>query len=337
MRYLIICDNFSGPLIPIARWLNGRPDSETLLASDRVRYPVGLKKIILKISPAKAAQEDSLDCAASIIQKAKYAKKIFQSVRESGFYPDKIFIFSVSGISLAGIEVFEDAQKIIFLERDRIYNKAKARALGALRDQLLLDSDFAFCFSPALMTNLPKPLSSCVSLAPLCVDPAFYPKNAEKRLTVFYLKNLDPEALAPWLESAREYARRGRAAIFLPTKQEAKAMQEELKPLQAWAGCDPSLDTARAIFSQCGLFIAPDGELSYDMLAAMSCGARAASAASHELLSPGKDYILLEKGALPHIPEGAPGIGAAARKSVKEGFSAEKVIPEILKDVFRGG
>lgn len=335
MRYLIICDNFSGPLIPIAHWLNAQQDSETLLASDRIRYPVGIKKIILKLSQSKSTHEDSLDYAADIIQKAKYAKKIFQNIKESGFYPDKIFMFSISGISLAASELFADAQKIIFLEAERKYNQQKAQALAALRNQLILDADFAFSFSSKLITELPKALQSGVRLAPLFVDPQFYPESAEKPLTVFYLKNLEPEAFKHWLEIAVHHSQQGNTAIFLPNNHEAKKLQDKLKAPQIWLGSSPALDNARKIFSQCGLFISHGEELSYDMLAAMSCGACAASSSRHKLLAPNEDYLLFdEDGKLSTSPEELQRIGEAGRKTVRDSFAADRLIPEMLKDIF---
>lgn len=335
MRYLITCDNFSGPLVPVARWLNSLADSETLLASDRIRYPVGLKKIILKTSPAKAALQDSLDYAAAIIQQARYAKRIFQGVRENGFYPDRIFMFSASGISLASLDAFPEAQAIFFPECDSADNRQKARAFAALRSQLILDSAFAFAFSRDSIATLPKPLQPCARLAPLCVDPSLYPASPEKPLTVFYLKNLAAEPLKHWLDVAMRHAQNGHTALFLPSNQQARRLQQKLGPLLAWAGCNPSLDTARKVFSQCALFISPAAELSYDMLAAMSCGACAVSAVRTTLLTPNRDYLpLQDERSLQVSAQEARRIGQAARQTIRASFEAAKIIPEFLKEVF---
>lgn len=336
MKHLFICENFSGAIIPVIHWLASQPGNQVLLASDRLKYPVGIQKILLKRTPVKNPPSSRLDYAAHFIQRAKNAGRSFESLRESGFYPDNVFIFANSAVSLALEDSFPNARRIIFLEPEARSDPSRAAAYKDLRDQLILSSDYAFSFSKKLKDALPSLLKEHVRAVSPCADPDFYPQASEKRLSVFYLK--EHCDLDKWLDRALERAKSHDTAVLLPTYQDLKDCREKMRGEAAgariWLGCDPSLDTARRVFSQCDLFISPDSELSYYTLAAMSCGACVIAAASHERLKAGVNYLPLETDKIADVArEAKREIGARGRRTVIENFNAAKIVPEILKDI----
>lgn len=342
MRHLFICNNFSGQIIPIISRLARQPGHQVLLASDRIKYPVGIQKIILKRTPVKNPPVTSLDYSAYFIQCAKNAAHSFQNINAGSFYPDNIFIFANSGVSLALDECFPDVKRIIFLEREEFAEQAQKSAYHSLRDHLVLNSHDAFAFSRRVQEELPGLLRPHVKLVSPCIDPDFYPHATEKDLTVFCLKNLDGKnksgELDKWFESALAYAKVRPAAILLPTYQDVKERLDKIRETLAggriWLGCDPSLDTAKKIFSRCDVFISPETEISWPALAAMSAGACVMTAANHEHLRQGINCLPLESGKIESIsPEIKRKVGKAARQTVIEHFNAERIVPQILKGI----
>lgn len=303
MRYLLLCHSFPSLMSPIARWLAGQPESETLVAAAWIRGSQelpGLKKILLKKPKNLPEPENYMDYWANAVKIGRHALFSLQSIQASGFKPDIIFACTASGAALALPEAFPDSFLVNYLDQPAGLDPAESAMRARLQSLQIAGSHMNFSFSQAAAESQPPALRKLIKKAPVGVDLDFFqyrafgdrqdialfsfPEGGEMSQWLDYLQNIQdkrPECKFVIIAYSLKNRNSLQAGLErLPTKARGAMMVEY----------NPHPDLARRLYGAAKLLISPEIEVRGQMLEAMACGVPVMCAAD-KFLKDGKNCV----------------------------------------------
>lgn len=178
MRFLFISYSFPGPVGPMAVWLAARKENQVIFATSRSRQDAPLlnvQRVVLKRYQGKPNEnQDYLSIWEDALRAARSASNSFEAVKQSGFMPDMIFNASSNGVALGINDIYPEAFKINFVEKDNFIKPCQASMRRNIQYLQILNFNLSFIFTGASKNIYPASLRPLLKVAPTLVEKEYF-------------------------------------------------------------------------------------------------------------------------------------------------------------------
>ena len=346
MRFLCLCHVITPALAPILEHIASLPANQLLIAQAHQKKDIdipGARLVKLKRPQIKKAPRSLTDCWQIATQIGKCAMQSLETIAQSGFSPDVILLATFSGASLCLGDIFPEGFQVAYLETLAAENETVMRYRRQMREIQIMESDLVYDLSGAQQAQ------PGVRRGPLCVNSSFFrplgssgADQADKFAgIVFGFVGLSDIETGRWLETMQNFSRIRAEKIYaiMPNMAGAKKA-ESLGVPDLSCGCNLSNAGGARLFGQAKLLVWPSGVIAPELLQAMSCGVAIVSRGVEGLLKPGINCFPMPENNLPDAlrklareHELLERMGLAARKTVLDHFTREKIIPPHIAEI----
>lgn len=346
MRFLCLCHALTPALAPLLEHLASNPQNQLLIAQVRQKKDISIanaRHVKLKRPEIKKAPRNLPECWQIAAQIGKCALQSLEVIAQSGFSPDVVLLATLSGSSLGIREVFPDAFQVAYLENLEAENEAVRRYRKQMIAIQIMESDLVYDLGGAIQDG------NEVKTGPLCVNPVLFRPlefsdigySSKLPEIVFSQLGLSKTETDKWLEIIKIFSQAHSRTVHVLAPDMAGLRKVSGLGLPGLScSCHLSNSQAAGLFGHARLLVWPGEEITPELLQAMSCGVAIAAPRIDGLLEPGINCVPLPEKNLPEKllellrdPELLVRMGSAARKTVLENFSQEKVIPSHIAEI----